>query len=149
MEYKVLLVDQRKMIKRLLLAILIYLILYSGFVFSIFTFQISNALFLTLVIILVLLIPLLPYLLMRPAYYREMITLNECSISTAQFGEIDLDTIVNIKYAGRTALQVIKLKLENGFRLMIMAPYRTTFFTKDHTFDLYRSILRNSKKMKS
>lgn len=146
MEFKVLLIDQRKMIKRLLLGLLGYVVVFSGFILVILNVHHTKEVFLWSLISLIIVFPLLIFGSVKSAYHQEIVVLNASSISTVRYGLIDLISISSIKIRSYNSGTGFELILNTGFKLSVLPTNPFSVSSGKATIDFYLALMKNYKK---
>lgn len=142
MQFKVLMMNQRKMIGRLLLSVLSCFLLCPVLITLLVNSDLSKELFLFILIVTILSFLLLMYLMLKPAYHKEVILLDDSSISTSAYGRIDFFTISSVKLKSYNTFGV-EIKLNNGFRLVVMPSNQFSSSANETLTSFYFALTRN------
>ena len=146
MEFKVLLIDQRKMIKRLLLSLLGYVMIFSCFIIVILNVQLTKEVLLWCMISLIMVLPLLMYVSLKSAYHKEVVVLNDTSIVTLKYDKIDLKSISSIKIRSYNSGTGFEMVLNTGFKLSVLPTNQFSVSSGKTVMDFYLALIKNYKK---
>lgn len=149
MLFKILLVNQRKMMRRLVLILILYFSVTWIFLTSIMNLHLSKNYFIVILIAWIFSFPILLYLKLKPTYHREVVLLNEQSVSTLAYGIIDLKEIISIKFKNYNASSGIELILNNGLKLIILPSNQFSSSAREIVRNFYLVLINNYNQMNS